>query len=104
MRFLIAGGSGMIGTALTQRLLADGHSVTILSRDPAAHSVPKGASLVPWDGKTPDGWGHLINDTDAVVNLSGANIGGALWTKKRREQLISSRLNSGKALVEAFQA
>ena len=104
MRFLIAGGSGMIGTALTRHLLAEGHSVTILSRDPAAHSASAGATLVRWDGKSPDGWGHLLNETDAVVNLSGANIGGALWTKKRREQLTSSRLNAGKALVEAFQA
>lgn len=104
MRFLIAGGSGMIGTALTLRLLADGHTVTILSRNPAAHSAPAGATLVQWDGTTPAGWGHLLNETDAVVNLAGVNLGGGLWTKKRRIQLTSSRLNSGKAIVEAFQA
>lgn len=103
MRFLIAGGSGMIGTALTRRLLAEGHTVTILSRNPAVHSAPAGATLVQWDGKSAAGWGHLLNETDAVVNLAGVNLGGAVWTKKRRKQLISSRLNSGKAIVEAFQ-
>lgn len=104
MRFLIPGGSGMIGTALTRRLLAEGHTVTILSRNPAAHSAPAGATLVQWDGFSAAGWGHLLNETDAVVNLTGLNLGGGLWTNKRRKQLISSRLDSGKALVEAFTA
>lgn len=104
MRFLIAGGSGMIGTALTHRLLAEGHTVTILSRNPEGHSTPTGATLVKWDGKNVAGWGHLLNETDAVVNLAGVNLGGGLWTKNRRKQLISSRLDSGKAMVEAFRA
>ncbi|HWR66232.1 MAG TPA: TIGR01777 family oxidoreductase [Bellilinea sp.] len=102
MRYLIACGSGMIGTALTRRLVAKGHTVTILSRNPAAHSAPTGVTLVQWDGKSATGWGQLLNVTDAVVNLGGVNLGGGLWTKKRRKQLISSRLDSGKALVDAF--
>ena len=104
MHILIAGGSGLIGTALSKHLLAEGHSVTVLSRNPQAHSALQGVTMVRWDGKTKDGWGHLLNETDAVVNLAGVNLGGGLWTKNRKAKLIGSRLNAGAAIVAAFQA
>ena len=104
MHVLIAGGSGLIGTALSKHLLAEGHSVTVLSRNPQAHSALQGVTMVRWDGKTKDGWGHLLNETDAVVNLAGVNLGGGLWTKNRKAKLIGSRLNAGAAIVAAFQA
>lgn len=37
MRYIITGGSGVIGTALTRSLAADGHEIIILSRDPSRH-------------------------------------------------------------------
>ena len=104
MHVLIAGGSGLIGTALSKHLLAEGHSVTVLSRNPQAHSALQGVTMVRWDGKTKEGWGHLLNETDAVVNLAGVNLGGGLWTKNRKAKLIGSRLNAGAAIVAAFQA
>jgi len=104
MHILIAGGSGLIGTALSKHLLAEGHSVTVLSRNPQAHSALQGVTMVRWDGKTKEGWGHLLNETDAVVNLAGVNLGGGLWTKNRKAKLIGSRLNAGAAIVAAFQA
>ena len=104
MHVLIAGGSGLIGTALSKHLLAEGHSVTVLSRNPQAHSALQGVTMVRWDGKTKDGWGHLLNETEAVVNLAGVNLGGGLWTKNRKAKLIGSRLNAGAAIVAAFQA
>jgi len=61
-------------------------------------------TMVRWDGKTKDGWGHLLNETEAVVNLAGVNLGGGLWTKNRKAKLIGSRLNAGAAIVAAFQA
>lgn len=104
MHVLIAGGSGLIGTALSKHLLVQGHSVTVLSRNPQAHSAMPGVTLVRWDGKTADGWGYLLNETDAVVNLAGVNLGGGLWTKNRKAKLLGSRLNAGAAIVAAFQA
>ena len=36
MHVLVTGGTGFIGTALVQQLLATGHSVTVLSRKPTS--------------------------------------------------------------------
>ena len=103
MHLILAGGSGLIGTALTRRLLIDGHTVTILSRNPEAHAAPEGVRLVQWDGRSADGWGSLVNETDAIINLAGVNLGGGLWTRKRKAQLLNSRLDAGEAIVEALR-
>lgn len=44
----------------------------------------------------------LLNSIDVVINLAGANIGAKLWTKSRKEEIISSRMVSTKCLVELF--
>jgi len=103
MHILITGGTGLIGTALTRRLLTENHNITILSRNPDSHPALEGVNVVKWDGRTAEGWGHLINNVDAVVNLAGVNLGGSLWTRKRKEQLLNSRLSAGHAVVEAFE-
>jgi len=103
MKVLITGGTGLIGSALTKRLLAEYHTVVILSRNPSAHLVKEGGQLAGWDGKSAEGWGHLVNEVDAVINLAGVNLGGGLWTSNRKAALLSSRLNAGKAVVEAIR-
>lgn len=104
MKVLITGGSGLIGRALTASLTADGHEVIILSRDPgrSKRSVP-GVQLVKWNGKTSEGWGHLVEDTDAIVNLAGENLSAGLWTENRKKRICDSRLNAGKAVVQAIE-
>lgn len=104
MHVLITGGTGLIGSALCKRLLEENHTVTILSRNPEGHSLPAGATGVWWDGKTANGWGNLVNDVDVIVNLAGVNLGGGLWTRKRKAQLLESRLSAGHAVVEAVAA
>jgi uncharacterized protein len=98
MRVLIAGGSGFIGTALKNSLLQDGHEVFVLTR-----GLSRGASQVHWDGKTINGWGHLINDMDAVVNLTGFGLEHWPWTKRQKQKFIDSRVIPGLALVSAIQ-
>lgn len=104
MKVLITGGSGLLGRALTTSLTADGHEVIILSRDPgkSKRSVP-GVQLVKWDGKTSEGWGHLVEDTDVIVNLAGENLSDGLWTENRKKRIRDSRLNAGRAVVQAIE-
>jgi nucleoside-diphosphate-sugar epimerase len=68
MNVLISGGSGFIGTALTRSLLADGHNVWVLTRNPARTRLPEGAQPVRWDGRTSQGWIGVFSQMDAVVN------------------------------------
>lgn len=109
MKILIAGGSGLVGQALTRELVEHGHEVMILSR---SLRKPKGMSpsvqLLNWDGKTAAGWGDKLNEIDAVVNLAGAPLDGKnifdIWlTEKRKEIIISSRLDTTKALIEGIR-
>ncbi len=105
MRVIITGGSGLIGRELTATLAYAGHEVIVLSREPSrVEDLPLKAKAVEWDGATPDGWGELANGADAIVNLAGANISAGRWTAARKQRLRDSRVNAGKAVVEAVRA
>jgi uncharacterized protein (TIGR01777 family) len=109
MSVIIAGGTGLIGRALTKELAQHGHEVIILSRNPdRVISVPENVKVVAWDGVSTQGWGDLVNETQAIVNLSGANIGGegffpSRLTDERKRRIRESRIMSGKALLEAIE-
>ena len=48
LKLVILGGTGFVGRALVSRLAADGHAVTLLSRNLASHAerlVPPGVDL-----------------------------------------------------------
>lgn len=98
MKVLIAGGTGFLGTALTRSLSGDKHETFILTR----HS-PKHSNEVQWDGKTTTGWGHIVNEVDAVVHLTGFGLEHWPWTKRQKQKFIDSRVLPGRALVSALQ-
>ncbi|MCB9454321.1 MAG: TIGR01777 family protein [Anaerolineaceae bacterium] len=110
MRILITGGTGQVGKVLAADLLQHGHEVIALSRNPQRpHDLPAGVQMAQWDARTAAGWGHLADGADAIVNLAGENIAGssfipARWTEERKKRLRDSRINAGKAVVEAVQA
>ena len=98
MKVLISGGSGLVGTALTESLRSDGHTVVRLVRPDGAAE----AGDIRWDPI-----GGFINldameAADAVVNLNGASIGGGRWTPARKKILRTSRVDSTRVLVEAL--
>lgn len=110
MRYIITGGSGVIGAALARGLAADGHEIVILSRDPSRHQLPNGTRGVKWDARTADGWGHLADGAFAIINLAGETIGGSsaiplprTWSAKRKERIKNSRLWAGEAIVAAIE-
>lgn len=98
MKVLIAGGAGFLGTALTKPLIRDNHEVLILTRH-----TPKRPNQFQWDGATTNGWGHLVNEVDAVVNLTGFGLEHWPWTKRQKQKFIDSRVIPGRALVSAIQ-
>jgi uncharacterized protein (TIGR01777 family) len=98
MKALIAGGSGFLGTALRTSLAKDGHEVFILTR-----RASKPPSEIHWDGKTTNGWGHVINEMEAVVNLTGFGLEHWPWTRKQKQKFVDSRVLPGRALASAIQ-
>jgi hypothetical protein len=103
MNILITGGSGFLGRYLTQSLLADGHQVWILSRTPTTTPSRPGVHVVGWDGRSEAGWGHLVNEMDAIVHLAGKSLASWPWTAATKQAFWESRIRPGEALVAAIQ-
>ncbi len=110
MRIIITGGTGLIGRALTKVLVRDDHEVIVLSRNPdRATGLPNGTRVERWDAQTPEGWGHLADGADAIVNLAGENLAGrgflpTRWTDERKRRIRESRQGAGQAVVSAVEA
>lgn len=108
MRVLIAGGTGVIGSAAVAQLAADGHEIIILSRNPAEGGTPPGVRLVAWDARTAAGWGDWMDGADAVINLAGQPISSGTiptpWTEEYKRKIALSRQQAGEALVAAIDA
>jgi len=105
MRVVITGGTGLIGRALAEDLVSDGHEVIVLSRDPArARGLPQGTLVLPWDGRTVGGWAEALAGADAAVNLAGENIGSGRWTAERKRRIRGSRVGAGLAIVQAIRS
>ncbi len=105
MSVLITGGTGLIGRALAAELVAAGHEVAVLSRNPqGAQGLPPGVRVERWDGRTAQGWGGLADGAYAIVNLAGENLAGGRWTAERKQRIRQSRLDAGQAVVEAVRA
>ena len=101
MKVLIAGGTGFLGRHLIKSLIADSHQIWVLSRKPNKNIA--GAQTVPWDGQTADGWSHLIEEMDVVVNLSGLSLHSWPWTKRKKQRFHDSRVKPGLALATAIK-
>jgi uncharacterized protein (TIGR01777 family) len=98
MKVLVSGGSGLVGTALTESLRSEGHTV--------AHLVRPGGEAAPGDIRWDPASGFIntnaMEAADAVVNLNGASIGGGRWTPERKKILHASRIAATRLLVDAF--
>lgn len=92
---VVAGSSGLIGTALVRALRADGHTVRTLVRGPA--SSPSQTSWDPARGNLPD---DALAGADAVVNLAGAGVGDHRWTESYRRTILESRVSTTSLLAE----
>lgn len=98
MRFLIAGGSGFLGTRLRASLTGAGHHVTSLVR-----RAP-GPGETRWDPYSADLDPAAIEATDVVVNLAGAPTLGNPHSQRWAEELRSSRVTTTQVLAEAIAA
>lgn len=116
MRVLVAGSTGLVGTALVNALTLDGHTVCRLVRRETVTgkkgSEARGAGQrvfdVAWDPEASGGSSFTdpqgrIAGADAVVNLAGASIAGGRWTTERKMMLRSSRVRTTRALVSELR-
>ncbi|MFY4776470.1 TIGR01777 family oxidoreductase [Metabacillus sp. RGM 3146] len=100
MKVAIAGGSGFVGSQLTNILTKAGHEVLILTR-----SDKQGGgeiTYVQWmkDGSLPE---KHLDGIDAIVNLAGKNINDR-WTDETKKQIIESRVEATNEVYRILNA
>ncbi|WP_159840303.1 TIGR01777 family oxidoreductase [Nocardia sp. CY41] len=99
MKVVIAGSSGLIGTALVAALRRDGHEVARLVRRKAA-----GPDEFAWNPARAHLDERALRDADAVVNLCGAGVGRRRWTGSFKQELRDSRITPTDVLAGAVAA
>ncbi len=134
MKIAVTGSSGLVGTALTRSLRADGHHVVRLVRRPprggadrpadraardtaasdtAASDTAAGdtaaarvrtVSEVRWDPRAADAGDPPLAGIDAVVHLAGAGVGDHRWTAAYKAEIRASRVLATRALAAALAA
>jgi uncharacterized protein len=97
VRYVIAGSSGFLGTALRARLAREGHDVTRLVRRPAVSASE--SSWEPYAGTVDT---DLIASADVVVNLAGVSLARWPWTEGYRRKIVDSRLRTTGTLADAI--
>ncbi len=98
-RVIVAGASGLIGSALTARLRSRGCEVVRLVRRPVE---PNESDAVAWDPLAGQLDPATLRGADAVVNLCGESIAAGRWTRARKESIRNSRVASARLLAEAM--
>jgi len=105
-RVVVAGASGLIGTALVQALAERGDTVVRLNRpNSAPHSALHAHSRIQdmaWDPEREEIDQFIIDSADAVINLAGAGIGDKRWTPAYKDTILRSRLAATSTLATAI--
>lgn len=96
MKVVVTGGTGLIGSRLTEALRKRGDEVIIVSRS------KEGSNVIQWDPKDNNSL-ELPRGTDAVVHLAGAPVFGQRWTESYKQEIRESRLEGTKTVLNAVR-
>ena len=105
---LITGGTGMIGKALTKALLEKNYEVIVLTRNASEATRYKvqgrgSVTFAEWNIEKQTIDEKAIAKADHIIHLAGANLGDKRWTKKRKREIVSSRVDSCKLIVDSLK-
>src|SRR6266566_3882748 len=96
MKILIAGASGLVGSALVPKLKAEGAEATPLVRSAAK------SGEIEWHPNHGTIDGPALEGSDAVINLAGEGIANGRWTKEKKRRILDSRVNGTRLLSETM--
>ena len=101
MKVFITGGTGFLGAALTEKLLAQGHRVTILTRSAQNRTTKAGLYYTEGNPTRSGSWQEEVGKHDVVINLAGASI-FRRWNKKNKEAIYRSRILTTRNIADAI--
>ena len=98
MRILLTGGTGFIGSAISKRLLDEGHSIVLLTRQ-IPSKKKKGIQYYQFDYLTDDFHIRMFDGVDGVIHLAGEDLSSSRWSKAKKESIRSSRIDYSEKIV-----
>lgn len=101
MTIVITGGSGYIGSKLTEKLLNEGHMVIVIDVVPPRINHKK-LFFIQCDLSKQKLPFNVLEQTDAIVNLVGKNV-STKWNDKVKKEIFDSRINSIRHIVESMR-
>ncbi len=97
---LIAGGTGFLGKNLSIYFLNKGYKIIVLTRKQS--EIKNGVIYENWDAKRHGNWIKWIDESDVVINLTGKSV-DCRYTKKNKKLIMSSRIDSTRAIGKAIE-
>jgi len=102
VKIFITGGTGFVGTFLTEELTEKGHGVTVLTRKiKKGHTLPEGATFLEGDPTKPGPWQKNVAIHEIIINLAGTSI-FKRWSSKTKKAIFDSRILTTNNIAEAL--
>lgn len=98
MQILVAGSSGLVGSALVEALREQGHQVKCLIRKPQKTTK----DIIFWNPDPSTLNTEDYENFDAVINLAGENIASGRWNEEKKREIRDSRVKGTQALCECL--
>ncbi|MDO6853396.1 hypothetical protein JM80_0008 [Cellulophaga sp. RHA_52] len=98
-KLVIAGGTGFLGNELLDFYASKFTAIVVLTRSKPYQT--KNINYVQWDAKTIGPWHTCLNNADVLINLTGKSV-DCRFTKKNKELILNSRIDSTLALGKAI--
>lgn len=98
-KILITGASGLVGTRLTELLVDQGYDVCHLGRSKKSGKIK---SFV-WNIETGAFDKSALAGVTSIIHLAGAGVADKRWTKKRKQEILQSRIKSTALLFDVLK-
>ena len=98
-KYLITGGTGLVGKRLIEKITSNGDEAVFVSRT----CNQKSDGCYEWNVKAQKIDLNAFNGVDYLVHLAGAGIADKRWNEERKQEIIDSRVNSTKLLIDTIK-
>lgn len=97
---LITGGTGLVGTRLTEMLIKKGYKVSYVSRK---EDLTDNIKKYKWNPEAQEMDIHSLENVQYIINLAGAGVADKRWTDARKKEILNSRVDSAKLLFDTLK-